>query len=825
MIHYPLLFITDAPETTRCKGTGGGKKNYPPRDPQAHAQRLRRLFDDAWEANSRAAAQQISVALPAKQGIYLEVKGLAGHDLATQSLDSSRGTYSLLNVRQIGEGDARTTIATIFIPEESKLKFVEKIRRYAEEETDTGNPRHADLMGGIEEISMAVLDDFWTDERSVIPQTSPVWCEIWLRDDASGQAFSRFATHAKQLDIEYNAESRLSFPERTVALAKISRATFHQLLLYSSDIAECRLAREPAEFFTDMPVREQADWVADFLHRARFNPSPQVSVCILDTGVNRGHPLLSPILSDNDMHTADPTWGTHDHDPHGHGTGMAGIAGYRDVAEALAAPQGVMVMHCLESSKVRPLQNDLPPELYGFVTAQCITLAEAAAPERKRQSCMAVTAESPFAHRGEPSSWSAAIDSLAVGVDGGPKRLILLSAGNTTPDEYSRYPDSNLTQPIQDPAQSWNALTVGAYTKLTRSPAEYAPLAGNGELSPFSRTSAIWKKQWPAKPDIVFEGGNACTDEFGFCGTHEALSVLTTSHRIPTALFKHFCETSAATAEAAWFAAQIQVAYPDIWPETIRALMVHSAEWTSAMRAQFATNGNKTELARLRRICGYGVPLLSRALHCMNNSLVLVAERELQPYKFTGTNGKLEDGMQMHLFEVPWPIEALRDLGEQNVTMRVTLSYFIEPGPGQRGWKDKYSYASHGLRFDVCSPQETREVFAARISKIMEQEELDLPDAIDTSGRWAIGAKGRSSGSVHSDFWEGTAADIASCNHIAVYPVVGWWRKRKHLKKADSMARYSLIISLHTKAQDVDIYTPVKVKIDSAVKTPVTISI
>lgn len=822
MPHYPLLFITPQKRTIRCKGKGGGNKNYPPRDPQTHAKRISGFFQQAWENSNLAGDQRACVTLPAKKGVYLEVKGATGHDLATQSLDNSRDGYTLLNVRQANEGESITTIATIFIPEESKLKFVEKIRKYAEEKTETGNPCHAELIGGIEEISLAVLDDFWTDDSAVIPQELPIWCEIWLREDASKQAFSRFAAHATELGIEYNTESFLNFPERTVALARISRETFYQLLIHSPDIAECRLAREPAEFFTEMSPRVQADWVTDFLQHTKFNSSPQVSVCILDTGVNKGHPLLTSILSDKDMHTADPTWGTHDHD--GHGTGMAGIAGYGNVAEALAAPQGVTVVHCLESSKVRPPQNDLPPDLYGFVTAQCITLAETAAPQRKRQICMAVTAESPFAHRGEPTSWSSAIDNLAAGVHGGQKRLILLSAGNTAQDEYSLYPDSNLTQAIEDPAQSWNALTVGAYTELVQSPFGYTTLAEKGQLSPFSRTSDIWQKQWPAKPDIVFEGGNACKDALGFCGTHEALSVLTTSHRIPVVLFKSFCETSAATAEAAWFAAQIQARYPEAWPETIRALIIHSAEWTPAMLNQFASSGKKTELAKLRRICGYGVPSLQRAIHCMNNSLVLVVEQELQLYRFLDENGKLKDGMQMHLFEIPWPVDALRDLGEQKVVMRITLSYFIEPSPSQRGWKDKYRYASHGLRFDVCGPQESPEAFVTRISKVVEDEESELSVATGTSDRWSIGSNGRSAGSIHSDFWEGTAAEIASCNHIAVYPKVGWWRKRTHLNKADSKARYSLVVSLHTEAQSVDIYTPVKVQIDSSIKTPVVIS-
>lgn len=240
------------------------------------------------------------------------------------------------------------------------------------------------------------------------------------------------------------------------------------------------------------------------------------------------------------------------------------------------------------------------------------------------------------------------------------------------------------------------------------------------------------------------------------------------------------------------------------------------------MRQQFTETDNKTQLALLRRICGYGVPSLDRALYCKNNSLVLVAERELQPY-IKKENGSY--GMQMHLFELPWPIEALKDLGEVPVTLRITLSYFIEPGPGQRGWKDKYRYASHGLRFEVCSSQEEAANFIKRISMIQEEEDADGLRTADTSGRWTIGSNGRSSGSVHSDFWKSTAAEIATCNHIAVFPVVGWWRERKHLKKMESVTRYSLIVSLHTEAQDIDIYTPVKLRIDTAVKTLVPIPV
>ncbi len=44
--------------------------------------------------------------------------------------------------------------------------------------------------------------------------------------------------------------------------------------------------------------------------------------------------------------------------------------------------------------------------------------------------------------------------------------------------------------------------------------------------------------------------------------------------------------TSAATAQAARLAAIVQAEYPNLWPETARALIVHSAEWTQAMRSE-----------------------------------------------------------------------------------------------------------------------------------------------------------------------------------------------------------------------------------------------
>ncbi len=426
--------------------------------------------------------------------------------------------------------------------------------------------------------------------------------------------------------------------------------------------------------------------------------------------------------------------------------------------------------------------------------------------------------------RGRPSSWSGEIDTLTSGAEDNIRRLVVVAAGNTAhPDEWRNYPDATLTNEVHDPGQAWNALTVGAWTQKTtiEDPvfADHTAVAPAGSISPFTSTSLTWEPKWPAKPDILMEGGNAAADDNGDCSDIDDLSLVSTHYQPRSRHFAAHRMTSAATALAARMAARLQAAYPQAWPETIRALMVHSAEWTSAMRNHFLHDETKTSYGTLLHICGYGVPNFDRALRCATNSLTLIAERELQPYDRDGSRCKTRD---MHIHELPWPRDVLLGLGEAQITMRVTLSYFIEPGPGQIGWRDRYRYASHGLRFDVNSAGESRAELLVRLNKAVREED-ESPDTTSDSDRWTIGATARDRGSIHSDIWCGNAATIASSNFIGVYPVIGWWREREHLGRWNRTTRYSLVVSLHTPEQDVDVYTPVATQV--GIVTPIEIEI
>jgi hypothetical protein len=817
--NFPHLFvITKEVLGYRSPQSAQIKFKIKSQDRVAHSQYLIQRFNEAWQAQDSENNQAVS--LPARDGMYLEFKSESDYDLVVKSLEDIRHGVRLLSVRteKTAEGN-EITLATIYMPSNRVGHFLRKIEAYTTKETSTGKPRHEKLFSNIGDIQKAVLKSFWQDNPQKIPGEQRDWYEVWLfwNTENKQEILEHFQRLLPQMGIPFS-EKGIDFPERSVFAVHANASDLARLITASPSVAEFRSKESPA-FWVELPNVDQTQWSQDLVGRLRTGNSPTVSVCILDTGVNNGHPLLQPLLTNDDCQTYEPRWHTHDHDKHG--TLMAGLAAFGNLQQALETAQPVEVNHCLESVKILPPSGQNNPDLYASITAQGISLAEIQAPKRSRVICMAVSADRDI-RRGRPSSWSAEIDKLAAGMDDDKRRLIILSAGNVRNlDEWKVYPHSNKTLSIEDPGQAWNALTVGAYTSKTviQDPhcKNYIPVASSESLSPFSTTSLEWEKKWPMKPDVVFEGGNLCKDPQGHYTEHDDLSLLSTFYMPQIRHFHPHSGTSAATAYASWMAAQIQLAYPDIWPESIRGLIVHSAQWTPAMKRDFLTGSNKNDYANLVRICGFGVPSLREALSCAANSLTLISQQGIQPYEKGRQTIHAKD---MHLYELPWPREALLALGDTLVELRVTLSYFIEPGPGEVGWNDRYRYPSHGLRFDVNASYETKPDFCRRINMAARQEEEETRTTGDASG-WCLGIQNRSKGSIHSDIWRGSATELATSNLIGVYPSTGWWKTRSHLGCCNKTTRYSLLVSIRSPEMDVDLYTPVRTQL----RVPITVSV
>ena len=761
----------------------------------------------------RAREVQTDVGFDDGFGLQIEFESFPDVELAFERFNRERAGIELLNVRH----DENVTRATVYVPDGKLTELERLIEEYLDHDTDKkGIPRNQPLIDAIREIRAASVRALWTDDESVFPRNDHdvLWWEVWLavRDDRNGIA-QRFHDLAVGCGMGI-APGRVDFPERTIVLVRASLARMQRSMLTLNMIAELRRAKETAEFFDSLPPDEQIDWVTEALNRTEY-PDIEANppyACILDTGTNRAHPLISPALDPADLHTVEPAWDVNDQD--GHGTAMAGLTLFGDLTPVLAGDGAVTIRHRLESVKLLDHSggNVGDARFHSYLTEQAVYRPEITAQNRQRIFTMMITARDNR-DRGRPSAWSATLDRLASDADGqgGNPRLFVVAAGNINELEaLAQYPDSDSTDAIHDPAQAWNVLSIGACTRLTHisEDGDFEPIAPSGGLSPFSTTSTTWDSNRLLKPDVVFEGGNAAKDAYG-ATVPNSLMLLTTHHQPFDRLLTTANATSAATALAAHMSAEVRAAYPNLWAETVRALIVHSADWTESMKAMFLpSNGKpkKRDYAYLVRHCGFGVPDIERALWSAGNSLTLIAQDRIQPFnKPAGKDPKL---CEMNLHQLPWPLDALRDLGETEIEMRVTLSYFIEPNPSARGVSARYRYESHGLRFDVKRPLEEVDEFRARINvRARDLDDTGRGDSNDPN--WLIGTNERHKGSLHSDIWRGSASDLAERGVLAIYPVAGWWKTRKKLGRYNNRVRYALLVSIHAPDVDVDLYTPV----------------
>lgn len=789
----------------------------PPRERTQHANALAAQVTEIASVAIEAVEAQREAGVANGNGIYVTFESEPMFELKFESLDVSRSGIELCTVKRLP--DARTQ-ATVFVPDGKLGYFLRKIEAYRDEQTKprkegaASRPKNQDLVESISNIQQAALEALWLEEGLPFPQDNSVrtW-EVWLRRSGSIDHLSRLHEFARQFDLVVGQQF-ISFVDRVVVHVRGTAANLARSVDILGMIAELRAPKTTAAFFTNMDGKEQSEWVQELSDRIVPPVGNAPYVCLFDTGVSHPHPLLVKIADPADRHTYKPAWGLNDNK--NHGTPMAGLASYGDLTGLLESSAPVQATHWLESVKIVHEPDPTNPDLYGAVTRESTYRVEVI-PDRTRVFCMAVTSPDGRA-RGRPSSWSAAVDALSSGADDAQRRLFVLSAGNTDPGQRRNYPSSNMTDPIHDPAQAWNAVTVGGYTdKALIDSIQYpgwAPLAAQGDLSPSSCTATTWQARWPIKPDIVLEAGNMGKNPAFQDPDYidDALLLLSTNRStIAGNLLTSFRDTSAAAALGAQLAAATWSKYPTLMPETIRALLIHSARWTPAMGARFTRPDGSIDYRNLLRCFGFGVPDTQKLFFSLDNSLTLLAEEEIQPFHKDDDRVKTRE---LKLHSLPWPRDELQALGANKVRLRVTLSYFVEPSPGERGWGMKYGYPSHGLRFAVKKPLESIADFEKRVNRAERDEGYSAPQLSDAGWRFGARERGLSSlGSIHSDVWEGTAAELAARGHIAVYPTMGWWNKRQQLEGWKKSTRYSLVVSIETPELSTDIYSPVATQI------------
>lgn len=764
-----------------AKGGGGKSEWFPTVSDRRKV--ARRILREVQAVIDAAQADPISMAAGLAP---MTVRAGAAHGLNSSVPGPRRN--AVMSV--IGyENAARINVA---LDPKSYASFENAAQRYVDYD-DRRRPNHFNFFEAQPHVATTTVEDLWASNQTPpSPQAEIAW-EVWLQPVAE----PRFREALESLGLR-SPPRAVEFADMRVIGLDARRSDFDQLAR-SASIAQLRPASSLNSRILQGSPGIRAAVVSGAATRLTAADVGAPSVCLLDTGINAAHPLLEDSVRYQGAVGLVRGSGYSGDDFEGHGTQMAGIVLFEDLQGLVTGGSETLTIN-LESVSIEPPDGEL---IAGSLPAARVRDAVDAVErsyESARTYCLAMNAtDEP--DDGAVSSLSCEIDQLAFEI--AQPRLFCVAAGNLDDADpaVGDYQALNDLSGIRSPAQAWNALSVAACTHLNTVPAPHDVIAPLGDLSPWSRTSVNWESRHkpPSKPDIVFEGGNQTLDPaLNVIGRHRNLSLLTTSNDLtdPLALT---AMTSAATAGVAGLCARLQAEYPEYWPETIRGLVIHGADYTSAMEARAARSaGAAGVVPALMARFGFGLPDPGSVYQNADDALTMVIQANLVPLRLNDARTNSVLGF-MRFHSLPWPIEILEQLGGVEAELRVTLSYFVEPNPGHALRGDTELYASHGLDFDVMRPDEDEAQAIGRINAAHPAPRRSSAAPLE----WKFGKMQRGRGSVRHDRLKTTAADLARMGGVAVFPRKGWWG-RDHLEQ---QVRYSLIITIRTPGAE--IYTEV----------------
>lgn len=820
MADEPLPLLRGKIERTESyrspRGGGGDAIVLPPRDPGKHRAALVAQLDVlASDVKARAAGTRDEEATRELVAVVPE-PALPKTALA----DTSLGDVST-DVVVVGR-DLETGIVLLDAASAELAVLRRKIDAYADptKTTDKNRPVNEPLVAPIHEVRRALLEDVADEEVRKLDPTTAHWVEVGCRGgiyerDQSARSKRELTRQLAKIDSQLGIAADFDTTSQAIFYVKATVTQLRALISAVDCVYEIHLA-EPKMRDWLLLDHEQPD-VGGHTLTAPHPNAP--SVVLIDSGVLPTHPLLAPAVLSADSVVAGISSGV---DIDGHGTQMAGVAlhcdGVGDAATSGASSashwlQAVKIITSASSSSDARERATWPP-----MTVAAIEIAEATKGPSNRVFAMAVTAAiDPVS----PTTWSQAVDQLAYADGAG--RVICVAAGNADSDDINLingYPQLNLRQDIQDPAQAWNALTIGAFTARTKMPPDasyssYAPIAPAGGISPHSSSRPLSADRVPNKPDIVFEGGNVAFDGALPDSTVATLTTLTTGHR-PHRPLASIWATSEATARAGHLAASVWSADAKLRPATVRGLLVHAAAWTEQMKEQFESLEDRL------RICGYGVPDPAFAMHCARDRATIVVEdampngvlverpKKKAPKRPTTPTTELVAQRIAKFFRLPIDENLLLE-HDGDVELRVTLSYFAEIHTYRRR-------AQRGLdlRWEMQGPQENEDAFRWRINKLV-RDGAAKENPKTKSFKWTIGPDRRADGTVQSDRWVGPASYLAGSKLIAIVPVGGWWNQYKKFETKE--LPFSLIVTV--RAEGLDVYTPISTALRPVVSVEV----
>jgi len=525
-------------------------------------------------------------------------------------------------------------------------------------------------------------------------------------------------------------------------------------------------------------------------------------VCVIDSGIQERHSLLKAAidLQNSRSWVPEETNKTSDYFHGGHGTRVAGAVLYPIAIPRTGKEKAVCWIQnarVLDANYKLPTQL-FPPNLLGDIVDFYYNKT------KTRIFNHSITGSVPCRTR-YMSAWAAAIDNLTWEKD----ILFIVAAGNLPLSGrigYTRLsvqdhlaanrscPDYLLEDScrIANPAQSFQALTVGSISLASYHALPYSSISQKDKPSAFSCSGlGIWDT---IKPEVVEYGGDFVKDESippNITSPKEVCPELVRSTlNGGPGVAADTVGTSFATPKVSHIAACLAADLPDESCLLYRALIVQSARWPEWTMAD-----NIEKLHVIRQI-GYGIPNIDRALGNSPNRITLIT-RGNRPIK----------AKEAHVYQVKLP-EGLRSQGEEyEILVEVTLSYKAQP---RRTRRNRRKYLSTWLDWDCSKKGENPEKFLARILK--EYDASEEAEKGEEGFKWTIGKRSknygkidgvsRSAGTVQKDWTVVKSFELREAFCIAVVGHEGW------NNDPDAEAPYSLVISFEAIASNIPIYTP-----------------
>jgi hypothetical protein len=553
-------------------------------------------------------------------------------------------------------------------------------------------------------------------------------------------------------------------------------------------------------------------------------PDTDCGVLVIDSGVQRGHPLIAPVLGDAEVFP-DPagefiSGGADDGDEktNGHGTGVSGIAIYGDVSQCIKN-RSFQPTAWLFSARVTNSNNEYHPDYllenqldeainyftnnYGNCKVINISLGDSRLTFRDGQKQFRLAAK---------------IDEIAYNLQ--HKNLVfIISAGNYALESSSGeelkidYPKYLLNEDarIIEPATSAIALTVGSLSlgkgclQFPEDARRNAIAKMEGYPSPFTRSG--FGVDGAIKPDVVDFGGDLAIDGDRLITNDAGVSIMTLAKNVSGSLFRAYCGTSFAAPCVANIAAQLFTYFPNASSNLIRALIVNSATLPQEIPQTFQAKSKDTEkLHQQLKIYGYGQPNLLQATYSAKNYVVLLEDNQQIPVG------------SFQIFEIP-PLPDFYLTGKGKRRLSIALA-FDPPTRPTRG--DSYlgvTMEFHLLKnLDIDSVQRAFvNADKAKKNNTVTDEivEISLKELKKRHGSGIIvdlfpGSNLRKKGTVQRGRIE--ISDRATgYSDRPLYLVVSCSRKWAREGEID-MQRYALVVSIDHSDPEIDLYNQLRLK-------------